>query len=161
MPASQPPPIPQVPGVPPLLASAPPPLPPGPVPSLWPYRLWCLLFTVIYLAIGVTEVLVARGMVEPNFGLIEGAVAKHDPKFREELIAEKRKDAVGVAAMCGVIALAFVGAAAVPRKPWAWIVGLLALVATFFPFVITAAGAIPLLVVWTRPAMRRSFGRPG
>ncbi len=145
---------------PPLQASTPPPLPPGPAPSLWPYRLWCLLFTVIYLAIGVTEVLVAREIMEPNFGLIEGAVAKQDPKFREELITEKRKDAVGVAVMCGVIALAFAGAAAVPRKPWGWMVGVLALVATIFPFVITAAGAIPLLLAWTRPAMKRSFGRP-
>ena len=157
---SQPPPLPPPQIAPPRLASVPPPLPPSVVPSLWPYRLWCLLFTALYLAIAVTEVLVAREVIEPNFGLIEGAVARQDPKFKQELIEEKRQDAVGVAVMCGVIALGFAAAMWVPRKPWGWTIGLLVLVATIFPFVITAAGAIPLLLAWCKPEMKRSFGRP-
>jgi hypothetical protein len=160
MTGSQPPPLPPPQIAPPVLQ---PPLQAGPlsaVPSLWPYRLWCLAFALLYLAIGITEVLVAREVIEPNFGLIEGAVAKQDPNFRQQLIAEKRKDAVGVAVMCGVIALGFAAAMWVPRKPWGWTLGLLVLVATIFPFVITAAGAIPLLLVWCKPEMKSSFGRP-
>ena len=156
----QPPPLPPPWIAPPLLQ--PPVLPEAPSapPRLWPYRVWCLVFMALYLAIGISEVLVAREIIEPNFGLIEEFVAKRDEKFKQELIVEKRKDAVGVAVMCGLIALCFVGAAVVPRRPWGWVIGLLALVATIFPFVITAAVAIPLLISWTKPEMKRAFGKP-
>ena len=150
-----PPPIISAPIIPPLIQ----PVSASTVPSLWFYRFWCALFVGLYMAIAISEVLVARKIMEPDLGLIEGFVAKRDPEFKAALIAQKREDAEGVIVMCVLLAGFFGIAAAVPRKPWGWVVGVIALAGTIFPFVITAAGAIPLLMAWAKPEMKRAFGR--
>lgn len=98
-------------------------------------------------------------MVEPDLGLIEGALVGNDPKAKAELIAEKREDAIGVCAI-SLVAVVFYGvAAAVPRKPWGWVVGVVAVGGTLLPFIITAAGMVPILVKWGRPEVKRFFGK--
>src|SRR5262245_53661295 len=119
---------PQIPA-PPVIGLAAPPLPVPPVirrPSVvLAYRLWCLLFIVIYCGIATMEILVACKVIEPDLGLIESAVSYHNPKVRAEIIAEKRADAPGVAVFAFCIATAYAAAAAVPRKPWSWMAGLI------------------------------------
>lgn len=120
------------------------------------YRGWCALFIIIYLTFCIFEVLVALGQLEPPLGLIESAL---DQKAREEVIAAKRADAPGVAVFTAAIALLYACAAIAPRKPWAWTFGLVMICGTILPFVITAAGAIPLIVHWVKPPVRHYFGK--
>ena len=125
---------------PPIAARTPPPLPPVP-PVIRPvvvviYRCWCSLFVLIYLGMCVNQILVARGVVEPPRDLFANT---------EEVIAEKRAKAPGLAVFTGAIALLYIAAAAVPRKPSAWTFGVVAIASTVFPFILTAAGTVPIL----------------
>ena len=107
----------------------------------------------------VNEILIATGRVEPPLGLIELAVSRDDQKTRDEIIAGKRNDAPGDAAFMAVIAAVYGFAAAVPRKSWAWTFSLVMICTTIIPFVITAAGAIPLVIYWVKPEMKTYFNR--
>ena len=40
------------------------------------YRIWCAAFVALYLGFCVTEILAARGTIEPNFGLISNAAGR-------------------------------------------------------------------------------------
>lgn len=144
--------------VPPVHVPPPPVLAEKPEVVFW-YRLWCLLFVVIWVGMFVYGALEISGKVEPELGLIEGALVRGDPKAKAELIAEKREDAIGVCAI-SLVAVVFYGvAAAVPRKPWGWVVGVVAVGGTLLPFIITAAGMVPILVKWGRPEVKRFFGK--
>jgi len=123
------------------------------------FRIWCGLFVAVYLGMCAFEILVARGSVEPSFGLLEDFASRHDKDLRERLIAEKRAEAPGFAAFVFALALGYGVAAAIPRKPWAWLFGIVVLATTVFPFIITAAGMVPLLIYWGRPEVKRYFGR--
>lgn len=151
---------------PPLLPPAPPLIAPPPLIAAFQrpkvvvfYRVWCSLFVVLYVAFAVQSILVARGTIEPNFGLLEDYVSRHDPDLRSQWVAEKRADAPGFAAFELAIALLYLAAALVPRKPWAWVYGIVALATTVFPFIITVGGMLPLLFGWVRPEVKRYFGR--
>jgi hypothetical protein len=124
------------------------------------YRIWCAVFVALYLGFCVMEILVARGMIEPGFGLLEDFASRDNAHLRERLIAEKRAEAPALAAFLFGIALIYAAAAAIPRKPGAWIFAIVVLATTIFPFVITAAGTAPILMHWARPAVKRYFGRP-
>lgn len=106
------------------------------------------------------EILVARGTVQPSFGLLEDFASRHDLELRERLVAEKRAEAPAIAAFVFGIALIYAAASAIPRKPWAWVFAIVVLSTTIFPFVITAAGTVPILMHWARPPVKRYFGRP-
>ena len=123
------------------------------------YRCWCVLFVLIYLGVSVEEILVATGRIEPSLDLIESAVSYDNQQARDGIVAEKRNDAPGVAAFAGLVAAAYAFAAVVPRKPWGWVFGLVMICTTTFPFVITAAGTIPLVMFWVKPAMRAYFNK--
>jgi hypothetical protein len=123
------------------------------------FRIWCGLFVAIYLGMCAFELLVARGSVESSFGLLEDFASRHDKNLRDSLIAEKRAEAPGFAAFVFAIAVGYGVAAAIPCKPWAWVFGIVVLATTVFPFVVTAAGMVPLLVYWGRPEVKRYFGR--
>ena len=123
------------------------------------FRIWCALFVAVYLGMGAFEILVARGTVGPTFGLLEDVVSRHDKGLRDRLIVEKRAEAPGFAAFVFAIAVCYGVAAAIPRKPWAWVFGIVVLATTVFPFIITAAGMVPLLIYWGRPEVKRYFGR--
>ena len=158
-----PPPLPPTPAVPPVIRQQPPPIPTQP-PAGRPgvvlaFRWWCVLFVLIYLCMTTLEILVACNVVEPDLDLIEMAVSHHDPKARAEIIAEKRADAPGFATFCALIAFTYAFAATLPRKPWAWTFGLVIVCTTILPFILTAAGAIPLLVNWIKPAVKLYFNR--
>jgi hypothetical protein len=145
--------------LPPLLPpSSPPPLPDKPGVVL-AYRLWCALFVALWLGMGLYGFLQARGILEPDLGLIEGALVRNDPAAKAQLIAEKRQDAVGICVVAGLAAVFYGFAAAVPRKPWGWVVGIVAVSGTVLPFIITAAGMVPILIYWGRPEVKRHFGR--
>jgi hypothetical protein len=124
------------------------------------YRIWCAAFGALYLGFCVMEILVARGTIEPSFGLLEDFASRHDTNLRERLIAKKRAEAPALAASVFGIALIYGAAAAIPRKPWAWVCALVVLATTICPFVITAAGTVPILVQWSRSPVKRYFGRP-
>ena len=147
---------------PPVMASQPAPISPPPVIErpgvLTAFRWWCALFVCLYAGMTIYGVLVAQGKVAPSLGLIESAVSRNDQALREKLIAEKRTKAAEVAVFTAIVAIVYGAAAGLPRKPWAWIFGLLVLASTIFPFVITAAGAVPLLVYWAKPNVKRYFG---
>ena len=42
----------------------------------------------------------------------------------------------------------------------AWVFAIVVLATTIFPFVITAAGTVPILMQWARRDVKRHFGRP-
>ena len=143
-------------------AAVPPILGPPPLPVSKPfhpgfYRGWCCLFVVLWTAMATWGLLEMSGVVEPGLGIIEGLMVKDDPVQRAALIEEKRSDAIGVVVL-SLIGMAFYGVAAcVPRRPWGWVVGLIAIVGTVFPFLITVAGTIPLLISWLKPETKRYF----
>lgn len=124
------------------------------------YRLWCGLFVLLYSSLVTYEVLIARGVVGPNLGLIDELTLKADPAERDQLFAEKRRSAVGGAIFGGCGALFYAVAAFVPRRPWGWVIGLLAIIGSILPWFITAAGAVPLLMAWQKPEMKNHFSRP-
>ena len=139
-----------------------------PIPSLTPverppavlfYRWWCGLFVAIYLGMSLYEILVAVGRVEPSLGLIESAVNYENDQARDEIIAGQRREAPGDAVFTTLVAAIYGFAAIVPRKPWAWIFGLVVICTTIFPFVVTAAGTIPLVIFWAKPATKTYFNR--
>lgn len=146
------------PPVPPPLLNLPPPLLPVGKPGVvrW-YRLWCALFVLVWLGMALHEFMVARGEIE-NLGLIEGWLVKDDQAAREELLAEKRQTAAEVAIVAIVVAVFYGVAACLPRHPGTWVVGLIALIATAFPFCIPLGGAIPLILHWVKPETKRYFG---
>lgn len=123
------------------------------------YRWWCGLFVLIYLGMAVEEILVATGRIEPQLGLLELAASDNDPQARAEIIASERGDAPGTAGFCAVVAAVYGFAACVPRKPWAWMFSMLVICTTFFPFILTLAGTIPLVICWTKPAIQAYFHR--
>lgn len=124
------------------------------------YRIWCALFVVLYVSFGVVKVLEARGTIEPHFSLLEEFSSLNDKAMRDQLIAEKRAKAPGLVAFVLSIALLYTAAAMIPRKPWAWVFGIVVLATTVFPFCVTAAAMVPLLVHWLRPEVKQYFGRP-
>lgn len=137
----------------------PPPIP-GPRPGVvTAYRWWCLLFVLVWAGMSAYSVGIVRGAIAPPLGLIEGAVVSGNLDAQARLIAEKRSDSVGVAVLAGLGAGFYLFAALVPRKPWGWVVGVVAISATVLPFIITAAGMVPLLVNWCRPPAKAYFGR--
>ena len=140
--------------------SLPPLLPPvgGQPKTILFYRGWCLLFVLLYLSFCIYALGVARGDFEPSFGLIEMMVSRDNPSAQAEIVAEKRAEAPGLAVFTGLIALLYGFAAALPRRPWAWTFGLIMICSTIFPYIITAAGAVPLLLYWTKPALKFQFG---
>ena len=142
-----------------LQVPAPPPVLPCKPGVILVYRLWCAFVLALWLGVGVHYFLVARGTIEPNWGLIEGALVRNDPAAKAELIAEKRASAIGICAMSGVAVFFYACAAAVPRKPWGWVFGIVAVSGTLLPFIITAFGMVPILIYWGRPEVKRYFGR--
>jgi hypothetical protein len=135
-----------------------PPLIPGPKPRVvLYYRLWCALLVALYLGIGVYELLVYRGHIEPDLGLFTEMVVKHDQAMKKQAVAEAREDALGGAFVAGGGAIFYAIAVLVPRRRWGWTLGTIALALSFFPFMLTVAGMIPLLVFWLKPETKRYF----
>jgi hypothetical protein len=135
----------------------PPPLPVGKPSMLGFYRGWCWFFVVIWMAMAAYGVFEICHVVDPQLGIIEGLLVKDDPAQHAALIEEKRADAIGVVVL-SLIGTALYGVAAcVPRKRWGWVVGLIAIIGTFLPFLITTAGMIPLLIAWVKPEVKRYF----
>jgi Kef-type K+ transport system membrane component KefB len=122
------------------------------------YRLWCALFIPLWLGVVVYAVLKAKGEVE-DLGPFTELLVKDDQAARDALLAEEREEAIGGAALGGIFLLFYIFAACVPRRPWAWVVGMIAIIGTMFPFCLPAAGAVPLLVFWVKPETKRYFGR--
>ena len=144
-----------------MIRSEPPPLPgTTPTGALRFFRIWCALFIAFYGAMFCYELAVSRGVVEPDLGLIEGALVKDDPVARAQLIAEKRSDAVGGMVVAAMAMLFYGFSVAAPKRPWMWVLGIIAIATTIFPFVITAGGAVPLLLQWTKPPVKRFFQQP-
>jgi hypothetical protein len=122
------------------------------------YRMWCSMFICLYLGFLVYGIMVVQGQAEPTLDLVTDLATLHNPVARAAALEEKRHDAVG-GIIVAIIAIAFyLTALLVPRKPWGWYLGFIAILSSVFPFVITAAGAIPLAVAWNKLPTKRHFG---
>jgi len=112
----------------------------------------------MYLSFAILKILEARGDVEPSLGLIE-TLAAGNPQARAEIIAGKRAEAPGMAVGMAAVALLYGAAIGISRKPGSWILGLVVICTTTFPFLITAAGMVPLIIYWAKPETKRYFNR--
>lgn len=72
--------------------------------------------------------------------------------------ASGRASATVLLGVALVLAGFYTFAAVLPLKPWAWIVGLVAIAIGVTGC--TVVFAIPLLVYWMKPVTRAAFGRP-
>lgn len=144
---------------PPVRADIEPPLPPMNPRKFLFYRLACGFMVLIYLGMALNFILIARGDANPPLSIPAMVLTAGDPDARAAVVAKKRADAPGTAAFCGAIALFYCTAAFVPRKPWGWTLGRIAIIAMFFPFIITLALTIPLLNFWQRPETQRAFAK--
>jgi hypothetical protein len=139
------------------LIGAPPVIPAQrPAVILW-YRIWSALFVAIYAAMGIHGICIYCGLIEPSLSPFEDLLTRGDSTRRAELLGEDREDSYGVAVICAAGALFYGVAGFVPGKPWGWVVGMIAIIGSVFPFFITAAGMIPLLIFWLRPETKRYF----
>jgi hypothetical protein len=154
---TSPPPVP-----PPLLAPPFVPVPPiiaAPRPAVvkW-YRLWCGFIAAIYVGMAVYGLLIVTGRIEPDLDLLTQIVVGKDSVLKQQAIAQEREDSVGVVVLSAVGTIFYIIAASVPRRRWGWILGMVALVLSGFPFVCTAAGLIPLVIFWGKPETKHYFG---
>jgi hypothetical protein len=115
------------------------------------------LFVLIYLGLLIFAILQSRGVVEPSLGLFTEILTRDNPAARAQALAEAREQAFGVGVIAVLGAIFYAIAACVPRKPWAWTLGLVAIIASVFPFIVTAAGMVPLLISWAKPETKRYF----
>jgi hypothetical protein len=121
------------------------------------YRWWCALFALIYLSFAIHYFLVAAAKVDPPLGLWEELASSGDDVARTEIITSKRADAPSLAVATAAVALLYGAAAALSRKPRSWTLGIIVIGTTIFPFIITAALAVPLIVHWCKPEVKRYF----
>lgn len=143
---------------PPLPAAAlAPPVIPGQ--ALRYYRICCGLFVMIYLGLMVSFILVTCGITEPPLGGMTELLTLNNPAARAQALAESRGNAPGSGVVSALGAIFYAFAAFVPRKPWGWIVGLIAIIGMIFPFIVTAALAIPLFIAWLKPGTKRAFSK--
>jgi len=141
--------------IPPILG--PPPIPVSKPSVLRFYRGGCWFFVFVWTAMATWGVLQMARVVDPELGIIEGLLVQDDPAARAALLEEKRGDAIGVVALSAIGVVFYGVAACVPRQPWGWLLGLIAIVGTVFPFLITVAGTIPLLIAWVKPGTKQYF----
>jgi hypothetical protein len=119
-----------------------------------------VFIALIYLAMCLYAIQIARGRVEPSLGLLEGALTAPGSPERAQIIDEKRKDAPGMAVFTAAIALLYVAAAAaIRRTPSFWVIGLVVLCTTTCPLGLTVAGMVPLIIFWSKPETKRYFNR--
>ena len=80
---------------------------------------------------------------------------------REALLAEKRQEFREIAPVLmtgSVIGAGFYGFACFAlRGKSGWRIGLIAIIASIFPFCVTWVGMIPLLILWCKPEVRTYF----
>lgn len=120
-----------------------PPLPQNLAPKVWSwYVAYCIALAVVYLALFVAGLVV----------LI----------FRGHLSADERLGAVISGLLLGVLGAVFaVGFAAgpfLPKKPWAWIYGMV-LICVGMTSACCLPASIPLLIFWIKPETKAFFGR--
>src|ERR1700744_1001283 len=115
------------------------------------YRVWCALILIAYVFFGISELFTLTGKSEPTLGPIDKMIVESDPSQRVHLMAEAREDSIyGLVLALGGIVLFGAGACFCPRKPWAWIWGMVAIIISVFPLCLTIAGAIPLFIFWIK-----------
>jgi hypothetical protein len=148
---------PEPPPIPPPLIEQPPLLPANrPAVVAW-YRAWCALLMIAYLGIGLYELMIHQGKVDPDLGLITEALVRNDKEARDKMVASEREDALGGAfvAVCG--AIYYLVGILVPRRRWGHTYAMVAIILSVFPFILTVTGMIPLLLAWRKPEVKRWF----
>jgi hypothetical protein len=154
--------------IPPVLDPEPPRIPTGLPPIISPRpgvvlvnRLWCAFIAFLHLALLAYAVLELNGVIGPSTGLIEELVTPKEGPAREALLAEKRQEFREIAPLLitgSVIGAGFYGFVCfAPRKRSGWVVGLIAITGSIFPFCVTWVGMVPLLVWWCKPEVKRYF----
>ena len=114
---------------------------PQPAVMTW-YKVYCVLMALLYLAC------VAAGVF-----LIIAAPADRD------MSAEEARLLGGIMLFMGIaLAIPFVVGAFLPRKPWAWVFGLV-LICIGLTSVCCMPVTIPLLIHWIKPETKFYFGR--
>jgi hypothetical protein len=124
-------------------------------------RIWCGFIAFLHLAVVVYAVLELKGVVEPSTGLIEDLVTPKTGPAREALLAEKHQEfrEIALPLMTGsVIGAGFYAFACFsPRRKAGWTIGLIAIIASIFPFCVTWVGMVPLLILWCKPGVKAYF----
>ena len=121
------------------------------------YRIWCGLILILYLALAVHEALVLAGKVEPGLGPIANLISSDDPALRKQLVDEERANSIIGLGLALIGSALFALGVFSPRAPWAWGVGIAAIIVSIFPLCVSLAGAIPLLIFWFKPETKRYF----
>jgi len=138
----------------------PPPIPAEqPPPVIAYYRIWCALFAVGYAGLALYGAAKYLGYIEPSLDGMEDLFTRGNEEARRELLATDRKDSLPVAVFCAGAALLYAAAAAMVKRTYTgWTIGMIAICASIFPFCITVAGMVPLLIHWLKPETKRYFG---
>ncbi|MDB6027795.1 MAG: hypothetical protein JWM68_4018 [Verrucomicrobiales bacterium] len=150
--------------VPPPLNSAQPPLiqppfSPAIEPRLTFYRVWCGVFVLIWSGMLIYSVMTLQGRADPALDFITDMSTLNDPVARAKAFEEVRDESYGAAVVSALGAIFYCVAIFVPRKPWGWTIGLIAILGSTLPFIITLAGAIPLTQLWLKPETKRYFAK--
>jgi hypothetical protein len=123
------------------------------------YRIWCGLILILYLALAVHEALVLAGKVAPGLGPIANLMSRDDPALRKQLVDEERSNSI-IGVGLALVGSALFGLGLFSRRaPWAWGLGIAAIIVSIFPLCVSLAVAIPLLIFWVKPETKRYFGK--
>ncbi|MFN0129018.1 MAG: hypothetical protein ACKV19_20280 [Verrucomicrobiales bacterium] len=135
-----------------------PPLLPRPKPAVVTfYRLWCAILAIAYLGISGYEFAKFSGKIEPQLGLLSEMAASNEPASRARLIAEERNSSiVGTGLALLLMAIMLLGLFS-PRSSWSWGYGFAPIFVSLFPFCVSLAAVIPLLIFWLKPETRQYF----
>ncbi len=158
--------------IPPVMGQVPPPIPVGYPPIIrrrpgvvLANRFWCAFIAVLHLAVLTFTILELTGVVGPTTSLFEEMLTPKEGPEREALLAQKRQETREIAPVLitvSVVGMGFYGFAFfAPRKKWGWRIGLIAIIASIFPFCVTWVGMLPLIIFWCKPEVKRYFAEGG
>lgn len=124
-------------------------------------RFWCAFIALFHLFVLTYVVLELTGVVQPATSLFEELTTPKDGPARQALLDQKRQETREIAPVLigtTVIGMGFYSYACfMPRKKSGWAVGLIAIIASIFPFCVTWVGMLPLLILWCKPRVKMYF----
>jgi hypothetical protein len=121
------------------------------------YRICCAVFVAVWLGFVVATILISMGVTDPPLSMTTELLAKNGSAARTQAIATGRENAAGVGMLAALGALFYGFAAFIPRRPWGWSVGRVAVIGMIFPFIFTITLSTSLLASWMKPETKRFF----
>jgi hypothetical protein len=124
------------------------------------YRAWCAILAIAYLGISGYEFAKFSGKIEPQLGLLSEMAASNDPTLRARLNAEERNSSIfGIVLALLLMAIMLLGLFS-PRSSWSWGYAFAPIFVSLFPFCVTLAAVVPLLIFWLKPETKQYFYKP-